>query len=34
MADVRFGRIGQIVVFRLDRLGRSLLHIAQITAVG
>ncbi len=30
MADVRLGRIGQIVVFRLDRLGRSLPHLAQI----
>jgi DNA invertase Pin-like site-specific DNA recombinase len=30
MADVRLGRVGQIVVFRLDRLGRSLPHLAQI----
>lgn len=30
MADVRLGRIGQIVVFRLDRLRRSLPHLAQI----
>ena len=30
MADVRLGRVGQIVVFKLDRLGRSLPHLAQI----
>src|SRR5688572_13269495 len=30
MADVRRGRIGQIVCFKLDRLGRSLPHLAQI----
>ncbi len=30
MADVRLGRVGQIVIFRLDRLGRSLPHLAQI----
>jgi DNA invertase Pin-like site-specific DNA recombinase len=30
MAEVRMGRVGQIVIFRLDRLGRSLPHLAQI----
>ncbi len=30
MVDVRMGRVGQIVIFRLDRLGRSLPHLAQI----
>ncbi len=30
MRDVRRGRIGTIVAFKLDRLGRSLSHVAQL----
>jgi DNA invertase Pin-like site-specific DNA recombinase len=29
MADVRRGRVAQIVCFKLDRFGRSLAHLAQ-----
>ncbi len=32
MADVRRGRIGRVVCVKLDRLGRSLPHLAQIIA--
>ena len=32
MADVRRGRINVIVCFKLDRLGRSLPHLAQIVS--
>src|SRR5689334_1657921 len=32
MAQVRKGRVERIVVFKLDRLGRSLPHLAQIVA--
>lgn len=31
-ADVRKGKIERIVVFKLDRLGRSLAHLAQLIA--
>jgi putative DNA-invertase from lambdoid prophage Rac len=30
MADVRKGRVDAVVAFRLDRLGRSLAHLAQL----
>lgn len=32
MADVRRGRVNVIICFKLDRLGRSLPHLAQIIA--
>src|SRR5262245_23325730 len=32
MADVRRGRLATVVCFKLDRLGRSLAHLAQIVA--
>ena len=32
MAQVRRGRVGIVVVFRLDRLARSLSHLAQMLA--
>ena len=32
MADVRRGRVDTIVCFKLDRLGRSLAHLAQLVA--
>ena len=32
MADVRRGRIDVVLAFRLDRLGRSLAHLAQLIA--
>jgi putative DNA-invertase from lambdoid prophage Rac len=32
MAQVRRGRVGTVVVFRLDRLARSLSHLAQMLA--
>lgn len=31
-ADVRKGRVERVVVFKLDRLGRSLAHLAQLIA--
>ena len=31
-ADVRKGKVARIVVFKLDRLGRSLAHLAQLIA--
>src|SRR5437588_768278 len=30
LTEVRKGRIARIVIFKLDRLGRSLCHLAQI----
>lgn len=32
LKQVRRGRVGAVVVFKLDRLGRSLPHLAQIVA--
>ena len=32
MASVRSGKIGVVVVYKLDRLGRSLQHLAQLIA--
>ena len=32
MAQIRRGRVGTVVVFRLDRLARSLSHLAQMLA--
>src|SRR5262249_36865615 len=32
MADIRRGRLEVVVCFKLDRLGRSLPHLAQIVA--
>ena len=32
LAEVRKGRVQRIIVFKLDRLGRSLPHLAQIVA--
>lgn len=32
MADVRRGRVDSVVCYKLDRLGRSLAHLAQIVA--
>ena len=32
MGDVRRGRVDTIVCFKLDRLGRSLAHLAQVVA--
>jgi len=32
MTEVRKGRVERIVVFKMDRLGRSLPHLAQIVA--
>src|SRR5688500_3909889 len=32
MADVRRGRLATVVCFKLDRLGRSLAHLAQLVA--
>src|SRR5262245_43480040 len=32
MTQVRKGRVARIVVFKLDRLGRSLPHLAQIVS--
>lgn len=31
-ADVRKAKVGRVVVFKLDRLGRSLAHLAQLIA--
>src|SRR5215470_11598272 len=31
-ADVRKGKVLRVVVFKLDRLGRSLAHLAQLIA--
>src|SRR5215831_16629811 len=31
-SDVRKGKVARIVVFKLDRLGRSLAHLAQLVA--